>query len=51
MKLERITESSLRYAVEIQEELFPGESAERNYKDSLEEASPLEYYLICEDGV
>ena len=51
MKLERITESNLRYAVEIQEELFPGESAERNYKDSLEEASPLEYYLICEDGV
>lgn len=40
MKLERITESNLRYAVGIQEELFPGESAERNYKDSLEEASP-----------
>ena len=51
MKLERITESNLRYAVEIQEELFPGESAERNYKDSLEESSPLEYYLICEDCV
>ena len=29
MKLERITESNLRYAVEIQEELLPGESAER----------------------
>ena len=51
MKLERITESNLRYAVEIQEELFPGESAETNYEDSLEESSPYEYYLIYEDGV
>ena len=31
MTLERITESNLNYAVQIQEELFPGESARTNY--------------------
>ena len=51
MRLERIAENNLRYAVEIQAELFPGESAEANYEDSLEEASPFEYYLIYEKGV
>ena len=51
MKLERITESNFRYAVEIQAELFPGESAVANYEDSLVESSPYEYYLVYEDGV
>ena len=31
MTLERITERNLNFAVQIQEELFPGESARTNY--------------------
>ena len=50
MTLERITESNLNYAVQIQEELFPGESARTNYEESFAEPSAYEYYLIYEDG-
>ena len=50
MTLERITESNLNYAVQIQEELFPGESARTNYEESFAESSAYEYYLIYEDG-
>ena len=50
MNLERITENNLNYAVSIQEELFPGESARTNYEESLEHPSDYEYYLICHDG-
>ena len=51
MTLDRITESNLRYAIAIQAELFPGESAKTNYEESLVDSSPYEYYLIHEDGV
>ena len=47
MHLERITENNIDFAVSIQEELFPGESARANYEESLEESSGYEYYLIC----
>ena len=50
MTLERITEDNLRYALQIQEELFPGESARTNYEESMEPASLYEYYLLCEDN-
>ena len=50
MTLERITERNLNFAVQIQEELFPGESARTNYEESLAEPSAYEYYLIYEDG-
>ena len=36
MNLIRITEDNLAYAVSIQEELFPGESARVNYEESPE---------------
>ena len=49
MKLERITESNISYAVEIQEELFPGESGRANYEDSLDGTTGYEYFLIYED--
>lgn len=49
MHLERITENNLSFAVSIQEELFPGESARTNYEESLEDTSSYEYYLIYED--
>ena len=49
MKLVRITENNLNYAVSVQEELFLGESARTNYEESLEESSGYEYYLIYED--
>lgn len=51
MTLERITESNLSYAVQIQAELFPGESARTNFEESLSDPSDYEYYLIYEDGV
>lgn len=51
MTLERITECNLSYAVQIQEELFPGESARTNYEESLAEPSAYAYYLIYEEGV
>ena len=51
MTLDRITESNLSYALAIQEELFPGESAKTNYEDSLVDSSSYEYYLIYEDGI
>ena len=50
MNLERITENNINYAVSIQEELFPGESARANYEESLVHPYDYEYYLICEDG-
>ena len=49
MHLERITESNIDYAVLIQQELFPGESARVNYEESLEEDSGYEYCLIYEE--
>ena len=51
MTLERITERNIGYAVSIQAELFPGESAKTNYEESLLDSSFYEYYLIYEDGV
>lgn len=50
MKLERITENNIEYAVEIQEELFPGESGRANFEDSLDGTTEYEYFLIYEDG-
>ncbi len=46
MNLERITENNIDYAVSIQAELFPGESARANYEESLENSSDYEYFLI-----
>ena len=43
MTLERIAEHNLDYAVQIQSELFPGESARTNYEESLAEPSAYEY--------
>ena len=50
MNLERITEDNINYAVLIQEQLFPGESARANYEESLDHSSNYEYYLIHHDG-
>ena len=51
MTLERITQANIRYALHIQEELFPGESAQTNYEESLSERSDYEYFLIDEDKI
>ena len=51
MTLERITENNIQFAVQIQAELFPGESARANYEESLLVDSGYEYYLLCEDGI
>ena len=48
VQLERITVNNIDFAVSIQEELFPGESARANYVESLEDSSGYEYYLIYE---
>ena len=48
---ERITEKNLPFALGIQEELFPGESARTNYEESFTEGSGYEYYLVYQDGV
>lgn len=48
LTLERITEHNLRFAVQIQAELFPGESARANYEESAAGTSGYEYYLIYE---
>ena len=50
MTLERITEDNLHYAVSVQEELFPGESARTNYEESLLPETDYEYYLLYEGG-
>ena len=46
--LERITVNNIDFAVSIQEELFPRESARTNYEESLEDSSCYEYYLVYE---
>ncbi len=46
MHLERVTEYNINFAVSIQEELFPGESARANYEESLVASSGYEYFLI-----
>ena len=48
--LERITENNLDFAVRVQAELFPGESAKTNYTESLSKGSGYEYDLIYKDG-
>ena len=48
MRLERITEENISYAVSIQEELFPEYSARANYEESLRDPSRFEYDLIYE---
>ena len=50
MTLEKITENNLRYAMEIQEELFPEYSARTNYEESVAGASGYEYFLVYEGG-
>lgn len=50
MTLERITKDNIGYALRVQEELFPGESARTNYEESLESASGYEYYLVYDEG-
>ena len=50
MHLERITEDNIGFAVSVQAELFPGESARANYEESLLDSSRYEYYLIYEGG-
>ncbi len=49
MTLERITENNLNYALQIQKELFPKESARANYEESFEKTSAYEYYLLYEN--
>ena len=50
MTLERITEKNIDYAIQIQEELFPGESGRANFVESMDERSGYEYFLLYEDG-
>ena len=50
MELERVTEKNIGYAVEIQEELFPGESGRANFEESIYGSAGFEYFLLCEDG-
>ena len=50
MTLERITEMNIDYAIQIQEELFPGESGRTNFEESMDESSGYEYFLLYEDG-
>lgn len=51
MNLEKVTKNNLSAALQIQAELFPGESARANYEESLDGTSPFEYYLVCENGI
>ena len=48
MTLERITKRNIDYAIQIQEELFPGESGRTNFEEPLDEKSGYEYYLLYE---
>ena len=50
MKLEKVTEDNIEYAVEIQEGLFPNESGRANLEDSLKNGSDYNYYLLYEDA-
>ena len=50
MTLERITEKNIDYAIQIQEELFPGESGRTNFEESMDESSEYEYFLLYENG-
>ena len=46
MKLVRITEENLRYAVRIQNTIFPLYNAEANYTDGVTGKADNEYYLV-----
>ena len=50
MTLERITKDNLDYAVQIQEEIFPGESGRANFGEAIEGSFDGSYYLIVEGG-
>ena len=50
MTLERITKNNIEFAIQIQEELFPGESGRANFEESLDENSGFKYYLLYEGG-
>lgn len=51
MTLIRITEDNIAYAMSVQNELFPGESARANFEESLDGTTDYEYYLLYYDGV
>ena len=51
MTLERITENNIGFAVQIQEELFPGESGRTNFEESISGTADYEYYLLYENGI
>lgn len=50
MTLEKVTENNIDYAIQIQEELFPGESGRANFEDSLKRGADYGYYLLYEGG-
>ena len=49
MTLERITKKNIDYVIQIQEELFPGESGRANFEESMDESSGYEYFLHYEN--
>ena len=49
MTLERITKKNIDYVIQIQEELFPGESGRANFEESMDESSGYEYFLLYEN--
>ena len=50
MELEKVTEKNIDFAVEIQEELFPGESGRANFEESIYGSAGFEYFLLYENG-
>lgn len=51
MTLEKVTKDNIDLSVQIQAELFPGESARKNFEESFEADYDYDYYLIYENGV
>lgn len=46
MKLIKITEKNIEYAIRIQNELFPDEDGRTNFEESLEADFDYDYYLL-----
>ncbi len=49
MKLIKITENNIEYAIRIQNELFPDEDGRTNFEESLEADFDYDYYLLYDD--
>lgn len=51
MRLELINKDNIKYAIKLENEIFPEYNAKNNYYDSLKDVSNSKFFLIYDDAI